>query len=208
MITPSNRFPSAHRVGHEATDCKAPRKILRDDVPVEVPEKALDMIRQAAVEKDLDDVKAAFLMYAKACPQVTYADMERMFRTENIGVFLIGVERADLSVTLTNMDLQGNLDRKYTVTFRFQNKPSRPREKAIWPANDEENLARLAEGGEPVDRGIPLCINCRELGHISRNCPTERLEVADDSAVACHNCGSEGHRLRDCKDMLAYRGRR
>jgi hypothetical protein len=157
------------------------------------------MICAAAAEKDLDDVKAAFLMYVKACPDVTYVEMEKMFRNENIGVHLIGVERTDLSVTLTNMDLQGNLDRKYTVTFRFQDKPSRPREKAIWPANAEENLARLADGGEPVARGIPLCTNCRELGHISRNCPTERIENMEQAAVACPNCGSEGHRLRDCR---------
>ena len=185
--------------GHEAADCKAPRKITRDDVPTEAPDKALELLRAAAAAKDLDDVKAAFLMYVKACPEVTYLEMEQMFRHENIGVYLIGVERTDLSVTLTNMDLQGNLDRKYTVTFRFNNKPSRPREKAMWPANDEENLKRLAEGGEPVARGIPLCMNCRELGHISRNCPTERIENTDQATVACQNCGSDGHRLRDCE---------
>lgn len=162
------------------------------------------MIRAAAVEKDLDDVKAAFLMYVKACPDVTYVEMEQMFRNENIGVYLIGVERTDLSVTLTNMDLQGNLDRKYTITFRFQDKPSRPREKTIWPANTEENLTRLAEGGEPVARGIPLCMNCRELGHTSRICPTERIENTEQAAVACHNCGSEGHRLRDCKTQFPF----
>ncbi len=166
---------------------------------MQTPDKALDLIRQAVKEKDLDDVKEAFQMYVKACPTVTYVEMEKMFREENIGLFLIGVERTDMSATLTNMDLQGNLDRKFTVTYRFNNRPSRPREKAIWPANDEENLDRLAAGGEPVSRGIPLCVNCRELGHISRNCPQERMEASDKASVACYNCGEDGHRLRDCE---------
>ncbi|CAK7275447.1 hypothetical protein SEPCBS57363_006685 [Sporothrix epigloea] len=184
--------------GHRAVECKSPRKIMRDEVPSEDPDTALEMLRTAAAKKDVDDVKAAFLMYVKACPEVTYPLMEQMFRHENIDVYLIALERTDGSVTLTNMDLQGNLDRKYTVTFRFNNKPSRPREKAIWPATIEENTKRLANAGEPVARGIPLCTNCRELGHSTRSCPNERIERKDQTTVACQNCGGVGHRMRDC----------
>ena len=185
--------------GHAANECKAARKIDRDNVREEDPEKAVELMRKAAVDKDLDDVKEAFQMYVKACPDATYPDMEQLFRLEKIEVYLIAVERADMAATYTNMDLQGNLNRKYTVTFRFKNRPSRPREKAIWPANDAENMARLGDCGEPVDRGVPLCSNCRELGHTSRFCPEERIESSDRPTVACNNCGGEGHRQRDCK---------
>ncbi|OAA58940.1 zinc knuckle transcription factor [Niveomyces insectorum RCEF 264] len=184
--------------GHDAAACKAPRKLDRDDVPEQSPEQALGLIRKAVEETDLDDVKAAVQMYVKACPEATYMDLEKLFRAENIKLFLIGIEKTDLSTTLTNMDFQGNLDKKFTVTYRFQNRPSRPREKAIWPANDEENMRRLADGGEPVPRGIPLCTNCKELGHISRNCPVER-ETPEKPTVTCYNCGEEGHRVRDYK---------
>lgn len=56
------------------------------------------------------------------------------------------------------MDLQGNLDRKFTVTWRWAATPQRPKDAEIWPASSVENMARLAEGGEPIDVSFPSCI--------------------------------------------------
>ncbi|CAK7274266.1 hypothetical protein SEPCBS119000_006082 [Sporothrix epigloea] len=191
--------------GHRAIECKSARKIMHDAIPTESPDTALEMLRTAAAKREIDDVKAAFLMYVKACPEVTYPVMEQMFRHEKIGVYLIALERTDGSVTLTNMDLQGNLDRKYTVTMRFNNQPSRPREKAVWPVTVEENIKRLADAGELVARGIPQCNNCHELGHSMRSCPNERIERKDQVTVACQNCGCVGHRMRDCTALRVNR---
>ncbi|EFW99399.1 zinc knuckle transcription factor [Grosmannia clavigera kw1407] len=175
-------------------------EVDRDAIPDHSPEEALEYLIQAIGEKDLGDVKIAVQMYVKALPKTTYVGLEKLLRAKNIPLFLIGVEKIDMASTFTNMDFQGNLDKQFSVTYRFQSRPSRPREKNIWPTSAEENLARLANGGEPVPRGIPLCSNCKELGHISRNCPIEKQEILDKATVTCYNCGETGHRVRDCPE--------
>jgi hypothetical protein len=135
-------------------NCENPRKIdysAVEDVPAEV---AWEQIRAAAEDRDIDDIKEAAQKYFKACPDATYVDMEGAFRTQDFKVYLIAIEK-ELAMTYTNMDLQGNLDKKYTVTWRLSDKPSRPKENDFWPASPEENLERLADAGVPVDRGVP-----------------------------------------------------
>ncbi len=95
------------------------------------------------------------------------------------------------------MDLQGNLDKKYSVTWRWSDKAARPKEKDIWPT-PEENAERLLDAGEPVDRGVVKCANCDQLGHMKSKCPEEPNEV-DRPAVKCYNCEGVGHRVRDCR---------
>jgi hypothetical protein len=95
------------------------------------------------------------------------------------------------------VDLQGNLDKKYSVTWRWSDKPARPKEKDSWPTA-AENAERLQDAGEPVDRGIVKCSNCEQLGHMKAKCPEEPNEV-DRPVVKCYNCDEIGHRVRDCK---------
>lgn len=66
----------------------------------------------------------------------------------------------ELAITYTNMDFQGNLDKKYTVTWRWSNKTQRPKEADYFPTSPEENMERLEDAGEPIDRGVPKCGNC------------------------------------------------
>lgn len=100
--------------------------------------------------------------------------------------------------TYTIMDLQGNLDKKFCVSYRFSDKPRRPKEKEGWPASLEENMERLKNAGEPVDRGIPKCANCGVVGHMLKSCPEEKVEPTDKVSVKCFNCDEIGHRVRDC----------
>lgn len=162
------------------------------------------MIIKAVAERDLDDVKEAVQTYAKANPEVAYFRLEEEFRTKGVNLWLIAIEKPLLAATLTNMDLQGNLDKKYTVTYRFDPNPPRPREREIWPKSTEENIERLKDAGEVVDRGIPKCRNCDELGHTARNCPEERQEHQTVIAIKCYNCDGEGHRVRDCKFCFTF----
>lgn len=148
-------------------------------------------MQAASDERDLDDFKEALRKYAKATPDINYVVLEGAFRSQGFSVYLIGLEK-ELAPTYTNMDLQGNLGKKYSISFRFSDKHQRPKEKDFWPASPEENLARLVDAGEPIDCGKPKCSNCNELGHTKKNCPEEVTENADKAQVKCFNCEAIG----------------
>lgn len=186
--------------GHEAFTCESARKIDRShiaDVPGEV---AWEKLGAAVKDHDLDDVKDAADEYIKANPDTTYLTLEKAFRSQNLGIYLIAVEK-ELAVTLTNMDLQGNLDKKYTIQWRWDSKATRPKEAEGWPT-PEENLERLADAGVPIDRGVPKCSNCNELGHTRNKCEQDKNET-ERAEVKCYNCDGVGHRVRDCKWNLS-----
>ena len=188
---PSATLTKCSLIGHVALDCKNARKIDRSNVPDVPAEVAWAELKAASDERDLDDIKEAAQKYIKATPDATYPQLENAFRAQNMNIHLIGIEK-ELALTYTNMDLQGNLDKKYTVSWRLSPNHQRPKEKDFWPASTEENLARLHDAGEPVDRGIPKCGNCENLGHVRKNCPEEKQENADRAEVKCFNCDAIG----------------
>jgi hypothetical protein len=112
-------------------------------------------------------IEQAAAKYVKAVPDTTYVQLETAFRGQGIGIYLIAYEK-ELAATYTNMDFQGNLDKKHTVTWRFSDKPARPREADIWPSSPQENMERLADAGEAVDRGLTKCTNCGMFRLFSR----------------------------------------
>lgn len=181
-----------------AAACKAPRKLERKDYADVGVGAAFDMIIKAIAEKEVDGVKEGIQTYVKADPETTYLKLEEEFRAKGVNLWLIALEKPHLSSTLTNMDLQGNLDKKYTVTYRFDPKPARPRERPLWPKSAEENIERLKDAGEVVNRGIPKCHNCNNLGHIAKNCPEGKQDPQAVTTIKCYNCDGEGHRVRDC----------
>jgi hypothetical protein len=191
------RFAKTNLKGHSAFECKSPRKVEYPDVDDVEADVAWEQIRKAAADRDLDDILEAADRYFKAAPDATYPQIEQGFRAQGFGVYLICMEK-ELTSTYTNMDLQGNLDKKYTVTWRLSDKPSRPSEKENWPESPEENLSRLEDAGKAVDRGVPKCSNCEQLGHSFKACPEDKQENLDKAVVSCFNCSEVGHRMRDC----------
>jgi hypothetical protein len=185
-------------VGHILADCKNARKLDRADVADVPGEEAWADLERAILERDVDDAKIAIQKYVKVYPEINYVQLQEALYEQELRLFLIANER-QLLPTYTNMDLQGNLNKKYTVSYRFSDKPDRPREKEGWPTNKEEILARLADAGEVVPNGLTRCSNCSEVGHISKNCPQEKIERTDKPIIQCYNCGEVGHRVRDCK---------
>lgn len=181
-----------------AAECKNPRKIDRSHIEEVDAEIAWKKISQGVRDRDMDDVKDAIQQYIKACPQTTYVHLETAFRSQKIELHLIAMESQSMMPSLTNMDFQGNLDKKYKVSYRFNSKPARPRERELWPSDAKENMTRLEDAGEPVSRGLTKCSNCSELGHIAKNCPQEKVE-RERVVIMCFNCNEPGHRVRDCE---------
>lgn len=93
--------------------------------------------------------------------------------------------------------------------------------KERWPASPEENLKRLENAGLPMDRGIPKCNRCGEMGHMSRNCSQEYdARMIEKPEIKCFNCmlappcllcstnpntgGETTHRVRDCPNERTF----
>lgn len=112
-------------------------------------------------------------------PDLTYHQLEEGFRTQNMNTYLIAFvsgeiritmqqqqlknmsqEKAELPITHTIINLQGELDKKYQVGFYFSAKPRRANAAQGWPSSPEENLERLKDAGLPYDRGVPKCGRC------------------------------------------------
>ncbi|KAK4219733.1 hypothetical protein QBC37DRAFT_409635 [Rhypophila decipiens] len=184
--------------GHTVTACESARFVDRSEYADMSPEDAWKLLLKAVNEREVDDVKVAIQTYVKAAPETTYQELEKKLRAEDVKLWLIAIEKAGLASTMTNMDLQGNMEKKHTVTYRFQWNPPRPRDRELWPADVDENIERLADAGEVVPRGLPKCSNCSEIGHISKSCPQEKMEADTVRTIMCYNCDTPGHRMRDC----------
>ncbi|KAG6001860.1 hypothetical protein E4U21_003757 [Claviceps maximensis] len=186
--------------GHLRKNCENSRVINRDHIADVSPDDALDKIKIAARERDVDDVKEAVQEYVKAVGgDVNYHQLQTMFIDEHVNLWLISTERQLVNV-FTNMDLQGNTGKKYSISYRFSETPERPRETEGWPKSRAEILERLEDAGEIVDSGQRRCHNCGEVGHSTKLCTQERTETNAQLVISCSNCGTEGHRLRDCPE--------
>ncbi|KAL9116604.1 MAG: hypothetical protein Q9187_006870, partial [Circinaria calcarea] len=182
--------------GHKAMDCKENRLLDWSKIADKTPEDAWEGMKVADADRDLDDLREAVKVYVKAVPDTTYEQLERAYRQMNFQVHLIASEK-EVTDTFTLVNFQGKQDCKYTVGYFFSDKPPRSFLKEGWPASPEENLVRLRDAGIPMDRGVPKCGNCDELGHIAKHCKEEKA-VVDRVEVKCVNCEEIGHRARDC----------
>ncbi|KAJ6083882.1 hypothetical protein N7486_010682 [Penicillium sp. IBT 16267x] len=182
--------------GHQAIACKAPRKFDLNKVADRLPEEAWKMMKVAGT--DTVEFRSALQVYSKAVPKATYVDIEKKMREDNFLLYTIAVEN-EVADVFTLIDLQGNLDRQYTVSF--YRGPNSPRNSlnGRWPDSAEDNLERLGNAGQPYDRQVLKCRNCDELGHTAKACKQERVET-ERTQIKCSNCEAIGHRVRDCPE--------
>ncbi|KAI9892772.1 MAG: hypothetical protein M1814_001192 [Vezdaea aestivalis] len=182
--------------GHVRKDCTNNRLVSHDHIATVGAAEAWAKIVAASNDKDIDAFKEGTYEYMKATPDMNYSLLEQSFRDHNLGFYLIAKER-ELFPTQMILGFRGQLDLKYHLQFHNGPRPRRLNQLEGWPETPEDNLERLKEAGEIADRGVPLCVNCGELGHIRKNC-TEELTERERVQVNCFNCKEVGHRMRDC----------
>ncbi|KAF3927314.1 p6-pol [Orbilia brochopaga] len=194
--------------GHKASECKNPRKMHTGEEAAAVGEKEIEdawaAMKKAGDEKDLDEFKDAFEHYLKIQPESRFPELQSAFKENNFGYNLVAVKK-EITSSQTIIDLQGNMEKEFVVTFQTSLKGRRSRfassNAGRFPENDAENLKRLENAGFVKESFIPWCMNCKERGHGSRNCPQEVLPRESEApTVKCVNCGEEGHRARDCTE--------
>ena len=115
-----------------------------------MPHIAWAEIEQAVKDQDVDAFKVALAKYVKGVPNLTYGILEKLLRGQGLGIYVIALQR-ELSQTYTNMDLQGNLDRTYTISYRWSPKPKRPKENQAWPTSVRREPGAF-EGCRPTGR--------------------------------------------------------
>ncbi|KAL8689282.1 MAG: hypothetical protein Q9218_005014 [Villophora microphyllina] len=200
--------------GHMTSECKNNKVFDVDDVATLPAEEAWDEVVKTAKEavetRDLDDFRTAVKVYKKAIGDLSYEELERSFRANNIGIYIIATEptAGALLDTHTLVNLAGKRDCKYQVGYFFKKAPRTAKLAAVWPSSDAENLERLEDAGVPYERGIPKCLRCKgrrpeltsqqEMGHTTKACPEEATDFGQQASVKCFNCEEEGHRVRDC----------
>ncbi|KAL8657231.1 MAG: hypothetical protein Q9226_002126 [Calogaya cf. arnoldii] len=183
--------------------------------------------KEAVETRELDEFREAIQVYQKAVKEVSYEQLERSFRTNELGIYIIAMEPRDGEIldTHTLVDLSGKKDCKYKVGYHFKKTPKNTKMADMWPSSEEENLVRLQDAGVPYERGIPKCLRCKgesgflpkalseqmltirshlEMGHTSKACTQEEQEIEKPS-VKCVICEEDGHRARDCTQVRVDR---
>ncbi|KAL8752473.1 MAG: hypothetical protein Q9184_005722 [Pyrenodesmia sp. 2 TL-2023] len=215
-VTKQRHMATNSVLGHITSECTKNKVFDLDkiaDLPIEEAwENVVKTAKEAVESRDLDEFREAIKVYTKAVKDITYQEIERSFRTNDIGIFLIGTEpqSGEISDTHTLVNLAGKRDCKYKVGYFFKKTPRTAKMAEGWPSSEAENLERLKDAGIPYERGVPKCLRCKEMGHSSKDCKEERQEFTA-TATKCFNCDEEGHRARDCKavrvDRFACRNR-
>ena len=168
---PSVKCKLCDQEGHKALDCKSRRTVDWTGVPELEAGDAWAALIDAAKEKDLDAFRICLRAYARATmEQFSLPDVESALREDGLGVYLIAKQQ-EIAVNMTVVDLVGNPDREFVLSVQLSDKPRRAKLAQGWPENTTQNIERLASAGFVQDRGVPLCGNCGELGHIRKVSP-------------------------------------
>ncbi|KAG0055622.1 hypothetical protein BGZ83_007922 [Gryganskiella cystojenkinii] len=170
--------------------------------PTVTVEEAWPAFKVADGERDLDDVKPALALLCAAFQGRDWGAMEKKFREENCNTYLLASED-EVSFGYTLVNLKAEPGQRYRVLPSFI-KPGTVKSgrMAIGMASSyEENFERLANAGVVRPSGIPRCLNCKEEGHVSNECPHDRVEPErSEYFMKCYNCSSQDHRTRNCPE--------
>ncbi|KAL8720293.1 MAG: hypothetical protein Q9225_002831 [Loekoesia sp. 1 TL-2023] len=153
--------------GHITSECTNNKVFDYDNVETLPAEEAwanvVKTAKEAVETRDLDDFRDAIKVYHKAVKDISYLEIERSFRTHDIGIYLIATEPKDGEIldTHTLINLSGKKDCKYKLGYFFKKTPRTAKLAEGWPSSEAENLERLKDAGVPYERGIPKCLRCK-----------------------------------------------
>jgi len=164
--------------------------IDRSSLPDCSEDDAWAMLKDASDDFDAADAREAINILAKANPNVTYLQVEKELRKRGLKIFLIGLKK-EVAKAFTNVALDGAKDREFTLGIFKAPACPRPVLMPTWPKDAADNLARLENTGVPLERGVPICTNCGELGHVRKNC-TQEQEGTDRVKIHCVLCEEDG----------------
>lgn len=159
---------------HDTIDCKNKKVIDNSGVADMSADEAWTLIRQASTDDEVSDFKEAMKALSKADPELTYLDIEKGLRKRGLNFYLIGLKK-EVAPAYTNTDLQGEVGKAFTLGIYTKSTCPRPILMQSWPSSTEDNLKRLEDTGVPLERGIPICSNCNELGH-TRSVSSSRVD--------------------------------
>jgi hypothetical protein len=165
---PTMKCKLCDQPGHRALNCNQRRMVNWDGVPELTAEEAWKGLIDASHAKDLDAFRLCLRAYACAVTtEFNLPAIEQALREDNSPVYLVAKQQP-IASNMTIVDPIGNPEREWVLTFQYSAKPRRPRLAEGWPESPEKNLERLASAGFVEDRGVPLCGNCGDLGHIRK----------------------------------------
>ncbi|KND89636.1 hypothetical protein TOPH_05772, partial [Tolypocladium ophioglossoides CBS 100239] len=182
-------------LGHMKRSCENARKVNRDHIADLSPDEAWAKLQKAVAERDIDDTKEAVQEYVKALGgAISYRDLQEAMLNNSINLFFIATER-DLVNVFTNMDLQGNMGKKYSISYRFSEKPDRPREAdksghKVADCEEPPNLDNV-ECRKCQERSKVQCTNCQQFGHTKVRCKEPPAESDGFPNGASDNVGGD-----------------
>ena len=124
-------------------------------------------------------------------------EVEGALRESELSLYLIGLKQ-EVAPNMTIVDPLGMPDQEFVLSIQTAPK-RRAKLSQGWPTDAADNIERLKSAGFVMDRGVPMCSNCGELGHIKKHCKEEVVEIEKTGpSITCVYCQEEGHRARDC----------
>ncbi|KAJ3169583.1 hypothetical protein HDU88_000774 [Geranomyces variabilis] len=182
-------------------------------------------VREAETDGDFDVIKDSLLKYIWADPEMTWVDLEKKLRDENLKTYIVADGPRVLPPDKELADNQRNGNKKYEVIFvksarmlKLKLKSKGEGEEAV--AANLEHLAdagllrsRLMEAGkyevpewaktkmtpEQRYRAENKCLRCGSEEHRTKECTEEKGEDEERKGpLKCFKCDGTGHSFRHC----------
>ncbi|CAG8734353.1 13679_t:CDS:2, partial [Acaulospora morrowiae] len=187
---------------HFAANCplktRKPSPFVNPDPSGISPGEAWNRLLKADREKDIEEFRKWLEEYAKVSPHETFQTIESKLREEGCNGRIIAVKREGIPITSCLVDLQGNTGKTYLAQPSFSIPSGLAPVSGTHAKSSEENFRWLADAGFLSDDPSPVCYNCKEKGHSTKQCEAPRKDIDRPGRPQCQICSSFDHTTRQC----------